>query len=103
MKEGDVCLIEGEIAAEPLALAVYEEVAEGRWPSRSSTSLMEGQAPAFFKLASDDQLDWVSPTARWVAENADVRIRLMADQNTRALSGVDPDRARRAGSAPPSR
>ncbi len=64
--------------------------------------LMEGQAPAFFKHANDAQLDWVSPTALWVAENADVRIRLMADQNTRALSGVDPDRqTRRQAAAKP--
>ena len=26
VEEGDVCLIQGESAAEPLALAVYEEV-----------------------------------------------------------------------------
>ncbi len=44
----------------------------------------------------------MSPTGAWVAENADVRIRLMADQNTRALSGVDPDRqTRRQAAAKP--
>ncbi len=31
VQEGDVCVIQGETASEPLALAVYEEVREGRW------------------------------------------------------------------------
>jgi len=101
VQEGDVCVIQGEIASEPLALAVYEEVVKaGAFPIVEL--LMEGQAPAFFRHAKDAQLDWVSPTALWVAENADARIRLMADQNTRALSGVDPDRqTRRQAAAKP--
>ena len=70
VQEGDVCVIQGEIASEPLALAVYEEVVKaGAYPIVEL--LMEGQAPAFFKHAKDAQLDWVSPTALWVAENAD--------------------------------
>jgi aminopeptidase len=101
VQEGDVCVIQGETASEPLALAVYEEVVKaGAFPIVEL--LMEGQAPAFFRHAKDAQLDWVSPTALWVAENADARIRLMADQNTRALSGVDPDRqTRRQAAAKP--
>jgi aminopeptidase len=91
---GDVCVIEAETAAEGLAQAVYEEaLAVGALPVVNLT--MEGQAPAFFKLASDEQLDWVSEPARWAAEQADARIRLMADANTRALSGVDPARQTR--------
>jgi aminopeptidase len=98
VQEGDVCVIQGETAAEPLALAVYEEVVKaGAYPIVEL--LMEGQAPAFFKHANEAQLDWVSPTAHWVAENANARIRLMADQNTRALSGVDAERQTRRQTA----
>ena len=99
--EGDVTLIQGESAAEPLALAVYEEVVKaGGLPIVEL--IMEGQAAAFFKHANDDQLAWVSPTAMWAAENADARIRLMADENTRALSGVEPERqTRRQAAAKP--
>jgi aminopeptidase len=101
VKEGDICVIQGETAAEPLALAVYEEVMQaGAFPIVELT--MEGQAPAFFRHANDTQLDWVSPTALWVADNADARIRLLADQNTRALSGVEPERqTRRQAAAKP--
>ena len=58
------------------------------------------EAPAaFFELASDEQLDWVPPTAEWAAENADVRIVVMADANTRALSQADPKKQARAQKA----
>jgi aminopeptidase len=94
VKKGDMCLIEAETAAEVLAQAVYEEVLRsGGLPIVDL--MMEGQAPAFFKLASDEQLEWVSPPAHWEAEEADVSFRIMADANTRALSGVDPARQTR--------
>ena len=57
-----MCLIQGETAAEPLALAVYQEVLKrGGLPIVELS--MEGQAPAYFKLASDEQLEWMPPTA----------------------------------------
>jgi aminopeptidase len=99
--EGDITLIQGESSAEPLALAVYEEVMKvGGLPIVEL--IMDGQAPAFFKHARDAQLDWIAPTAIWAAENAHARIRLMADANTRALSGVDPQlQTRRQAAAKP--
>jgi aminopeptidase len=101
VKEGDITLIQGESPAEPLALAVYEEVVKvGGLPVVEL--MMEGQAAAYFKYAKDAQLDWISPTAMWAAENADARIRLMAEANTRALSGVEPElQTRRQAAAKP--
>jgi aminopeptidase len=94
VKAGDVCLIQADTPAELLAQAIYEEVLQiAGFPVVELA--LEGQSAAFFKLASDDQLDWVSPTTRWGAEEVDVRFRVMADANTRALSGVDPARQAR--------
>jgi aminopeptidase len=91
VKPGDVCTIEGGSAAEPLLQAVYEQVlAAGGNPIVQMA--MEEQAPAFFEHASDEQLQWVSPTSEWIVEHADVRIAVMASQNTRALSQVPPER-----------
>ena len=79
-------------------LAVYEEVLRaGGLPIVELTT--EEAAAAFYELASDEQLDWVPPTAQWAAENADVRIAIMADANTRALSQVDPEKQARAQKA----
>ncbi|HEX6585129.1 MAG TPA: aminopeptidase [Solirubrobacterales bacterium] len=91
VREGDVCTIEGESAAEPLLQAIYEEVLRAGGNPIVQMA-MEGQAGAYFEHASDAQLEWVSPVARWAVENADVRIAVMASQNTRALSAVPPER-----------
>jgi aminopeptidase len=98
VKEGDVCLIQGESASEPLALAVYEEVLKaGGLPVVELA--MAGQAPAFFRHASEKQLEWVAPTMTWAAAEVDVRFRLIADTNTRELSGTDPERQTRRQAA----
>jgi aminopeptidase len=94
VQEDDVCVIEAETPAELLAQAVFEEVLRaGGLPIVNLT--MEEQAPAYYRLASDEALDWISPPARWSAEKAQVRFRIMADSNTRALSSVDPERQTR--------
>ena len=91
VQKGDSCVIEGPIAAEPLARAVYERVLDvGGHPIVSID--LDGSAATFFERATDEQIGWISPTSRWVAEESDVRIRLMASQNTRELSGTDPAR-----------
>jgi aminopeptidase len=99
VKEGETCVIEGSTAGEPLIAAVYEEVLKAGGLPIVSMSL-QGQLPAFYEHASDAQLEWVSPIAEWVAEEAVCRIAIGADTNTRELSGVDPERQtkRRAAS-----
>ena len=91
VSEGDICTIEGESAAEPLLQAVYEEVLRAGGNPIVQMA-MEGQSSAYFEFASDAQLEWVSPLAEWAVDNADVRIAVMASQNTRALSQVPPER-----------
>ena len=98
VQKGDVCVIQGSSTAEPLVQAVYEEVLRaGGLPIMQLTT--EEAAAAFYELASDEQLDWVPPTAEWAAENADVRIAIMADANTRDLSQADPKKQARAQKA----
>ena len=91
IKEGDTCLIEGGAPAEPLLQAVYEQVLKAGGNPIVSMS-MDGQSAAFFKHATDQQLEWVSPVSKWAAENADARIAVMASANTRDLSNVEPER-----------
>src|SRR4051812_28063424 len=77
--EGDICTIEGESGAEPLLQAVYEEVLKAGGNPIVNMGL-EGQSVAFFEHASDEQLEWISPTAEWITDNADCRIAVMASQ-----------------------
>jgi aminopeptidase len=98
VQKGDVCVIQSTTGAEVLVQAVYEEILRaGGLPIMQLTT--EGAAAAFYELASPEQLDWVPPTAEWVAENADVRIAILADTNTRELSQADPKKQARTQKA----
>ena len=72
--------------------AVYEEVLRaGGLPIMQLST--EGAVPAFYELASESSSTGSRRTAQWAAENADVRIAVMADANPRELSQVDPKQA----------
>ncbi|HET8639170.1 MAG TPA: aminopeptidase [Solirubrobacterales bacterium] len=98
VQEGEVVAIDGDNAAEPLLLAVYEEVLKAGGNPVLNVSL-DGQAVSYFKYASDSHLDWVSPVSEWMVENVDVRIAVGASTNTRELSGVPPERQMRRQAA----
>ena len=91
VKEGEVVAIDGETAAAPLLLAVYEEVLRAGAHAVMNVAL-DGQIAAYFKHAGDPQLEWISPFAEWMVDNADVRIAIGASTNTRELSGVPPEK-----------
>ena len=87
----ETCLIESTTAAEPLVAAVYEEVLKaGGHPVVAMG--FDGQPAAYFDLATDSQLEWVSPISEWAANEATCRIAIGADTNTRQLSAVPPER-----------
>jgi aminopeptidase len=96
--EGDVVSIDGESGAEPLLLAIYEEVLKAGGNPILNVAV-DGQSAAYFKHASDAQLEWVSPLAEWVVDNADVRISVGASNNPRELSAVAPERQTRRQAA----
>ena len=96
--EGDTCLIEGASSAEPLIAAVYEQVIAAGGQPLVSMGFAE-QASTFYSSASDAQLDWISPLQEWASEQADCRIVVGADINTRELSQVDPARQMRRQAA----
>jgi len=91
VKEGEVVAIDGETAAAPLLLAVYEEVLKAGAHAVMNVAL-DGQIAAYFKHAADPQLEWISPFAEWMVDNVDVRIAIGASTNTRELSGVPPEK-----------
>jgi aminopeptidase len=88
---GDLCTIEGDSPAEELIQAIYEEVLRAGGNPVVQMTPERAQA-AFFALASEEQLEYVSPVARQLTEQADVRIRVLASANPRELSEADPQR-----------
>jgi len=98
VKEGETVSIDGDSGAEPLLLAVYEEVLKaGAHPIMNVA--LEGQSYAYYKHATDAQLEWISPVSEWLLDNVDVRIAIGASANTRELSAVPPERQMRRQAA----
>jgi aminopeptidase len=98
VSEGEVVAIDGESAAEPLLAAIYEEVLRAGANPILNVALA-GQAPTYYSLASDKQLEWISPVSEWMVENVDVRIAVGASTNTRELSAIPPERQTKRQSA----
>jgi aminopeptidase len=95
VQPGDRTVIQSTTVAEPLVMAIYEEVLRaGGYPVFNIAP--DDAQVAFYELANDEQLDYVADPVRWGYEEADVRIMAMADVNTRALSQVDPAKQARA-------
>ena len=94
LKPGDQVYIRTSPAADELSLAVYTEaIKAGAHPL--VINQVEGAQEAFFKYASDEQLDYVSPVSSMIIENFDAYINLWTETNTRDLSSVDATRMAR--------
>lgn len=98
VRPGQLILIEAPPAAAPLVRAVYAQVLEAGGFPQSRISL-DGAAEALLVRGSDAQLDWVNPARIDDYEQADARIVIEAETNTRALTNVEPVRLARAGKA----
>jgi aminopeptidase len=96
VKPGAQLAIVTNSQAEELLLEVYAEAI--RAGANVFINLQEPQAAeVFYKFASPAQLEYVSPIDRLIYGQFDAFLHIIAEQNTRSLSGVDPLRqARRA-------
>ncbi|HEX5807960.1 MAG TPA: aminopeptidase [Anaerolineales bacterium] len=93
-QKGQQVLVRTDPLANELTLAVYEELVKaGAHPFVMND--VPGTQEIFYKFASDEQLDYVSPVSKLIVETFDAYIHLWAEDNTRALSGVDQARVAR--------
>jgi aminopeptidase len=91
VRSGDVVLVESPTTAAPLMLEIYREVVRaGAHPLQRLA--LEETFELLLRGGDDAQLEWVNPVRREDFDRADVRIVLLAPQNTRALMNVDPSR-----------
>jgi aminopeptidase len=87
--KGDLVGIQGAAIAEPLLSEVYRAALEaGAHPFLRLQ--LPGLAETFYKTAKQHQLKYVNPIAEFETENVDKIISIWADENTKALAGVDP-------------
>lgn len=89
VKGGDSVIIEGNTLAEPLVKSVYAKVLQ----AGGNPLLMIQPTSAeeiYYKYASKEQLQHVSPPEKLVIETYDARFVLWGIENTKALTSVDP-------------
>ena len=73
LQEGQTFMISAGVVAEPLVQAIFEQALEvGAHPLLDLS--LERTQEAFYRLAGDAQLDWVSPTQKWAFDEVTVLI-----------------------------
>lgn len=98
LKRGQWFLIQGNPLAYPLIDALYRKTLEvGAKPDlRIGFPELE---EVFLNEASEEVLDWISPSAKYEMENIDARFVILTTHNTKNLSSVDPSRQQRHAKA----
>ena len=98
LKPGEQFVLRTHPLADELTLAVYEEAVKA-----GSHVLLQNSVPGaqeiFFKYASDDQLDYVSPIRKITTETFAASLTIWTEHNTRNMTGIDPSRMGRAARA----
>jgi aminopeptidase len=98
LKPGQQMELRTSPLADELSLAVYAEAIK-TGANVVVTNNLPGAEEIFYKQASDEQLDYVSPLYQLTIASFDAILYIEAEHNTRALSGIDPTRLARARKA----
>ncbi len=88
-KPGDRVWIESSAVAEPLLKEIYVKVLQAGAHPLMMTSL-PGVEELYFRNASEEQLKYIHEPTRRLMETYDVRMSIIAETNTKALSNIEP-------------
>lgn len=89
VKKNDVILIRGPSLAEPLIVAIYREVLRAGGHPVLRVRLPETEE-MLFKHGNEKQLAFIYPGNKADMEQANGMISIMAEENTKAMSNVEP-------------
>ncbi len=98
IKPGQKLSISSSPLAHELTISAYEEAVKAGAHVFIEQPLEE-QAEIFYKLASDEQLEFIPPVRKLINETFDAILSIDASFNSRSLSGVDPKRMARSRKA----
>ncbi len=98
VQPGEQMLIQTTPQADELTIAVYKEAIKAG-AHIMTLNQVDGLREVFFKTASDEQLEYIAPVQKMMLETFDCFLRIQADSNTRAMSGVDPKKMAQVGRA----
>jgi len=90
VKPKEKVLIQGSEQAFPLIHEIYKEcLLKGAHPTVFPNLDLQY---TFFKYAKDEQVRFVSPIEKFVAENTDVTIGIFCEPNPKRLTNIDPEK-----------
>ncbi len=98
IKAGQKLRISASPLAQELTLAAYKEAIKAGAHVYVDQPVEE-YSEIFYKYASDEQLDFVSPVRKMLIETYDADLAIEAPANRRVLSGVDPKKIARSAKA----
>jgi aminopeptidase len=91
LRPGDLFRINGNAVTAPLVQELYREaLLAGAHPFTNIT--LSGLDEVFYRYGSDAQLGYIAQLKYQEIEQIDATISLLGDENTRSLSGIDPQR-----------
>ena len=89
LKKGDKFVIRSSYLAEDLLKEIYREaLAVGAYPELKID--LNGTEKIFYETADEEQLKYVPPTTKYVVENYDASLFILAPFNLKELQNVDP-------------
>ena len=91
LRKGDRLAIQTQPLGAPLVLELMREALRAGAHPEYFISL-PGTAEIMFQEASDEQLRYISPAFRSMVEEYEAAITIVAAENTKAMSGVNPER-----------
>ena len=98
LKPGQKLWLRTTPLAEELNLVVFEEAVKAG-AHIFIDQRMPGAEEIFFRYASDEQLDYISPIRDIIIETFDAELYIEAEHNSRSLSGIDGSRMARSRKA----
>ena len=98
LQANETLLIESTSLSQELCLSVYKEALKAGAHPYISLEL-SGEKEIFYQYASDTQLLFVNPVHKFIYENFDALLYILAPANTRSLSNVNPKQFQTANKA----
>jgi aminopeptidase len=91
VKKDQLIRIDGPVCSLPLVVEIYRQVVRAGGHAMVQMSPDE-ISEIFLKEASEEQLKYLNPIAKFAQETIDCSIGIWGEENTRALSNCDPKR-----------
>ncbi|UCD14097.1 MAG: aminopeptidase [Thermoplasmatales archaeon] len=89
IEKNDLFMISGSPITAPLITEIYKQALKAGANPHVRLGI-EGLAEIFYKKATEKQLKYMSPLAKFEIENIDARLGIISPENTRGMTNVDP-------------